>query len=67
MLGIIEAIDIEAGLRQQMRVTPLSTWYVKNARAGWKSQDLYESRDFVPVALRREDRLILEQIVRIKI
>lgn len=60
--GVIEASDIESGLRQEMRMPPLSTWHVEHSRAHWELENLEQSRDFPAIALRREERGVLEQV-----
>lgn len=63
MFGVVETINIKACFRQEMSVSALSTGHIENARSRRKAENIDQSRDFVPVTLRREDRLVLQQIV----
>jgi hypothetical protein len=50
-----------------MRVTPLATRYVENARANRKPQDVDQPRDFASILLEREERLVLEEILFVEV
>jgi len=67
VLRVVEPFDIEAGLGERMRMPPLPTWNIENARAGGQRQHVYEPRDLMPVALLSEDRLVREEIVSVEI
>ena len=49
-----------------MRVSPLSTGYVQQARANWKRKQLDEARYFLSVALGREEKTVLTEIVGVE-
>ncbi len=49
-----------------MRVTPLSARYIKDARANRESKQLDEARDFLAVALGREEKTVLTEIVGVE-
>ena len=50
-----------------MRMTSLPAGYIENPGAGRQAENVDQPRDFVPVALELEDRLILEEIMGIEI
>ena len=64
---VVEAVDVEAGLGEQVCVASLPARDVEQARAGWKAEDVDQSRDFVPVALERKQRLVLEQVLPVEV
>ena len=64
---VIETVDVEAGFGEQVRVASLAARNVEHARAGWKPEHVDESSDFVPVALEREQRLVLEQVLSVEV
>lgn len=57
---IIEAVDVESRFGEQVRVSTLPARHVENAGAGRQSEDVNESGCFFPIALEREERLVLE-------
>lgn len=67
VFGVVEPIDIVSGFGEQVRVPALPAWHVQDSRSRRQSKNIEKSRDFVPVILEREYRLILEEIVGIKI
>src|SRR5438034_11032809 len=50
-----------------MRVTPLPARNVQHARTDGQLEELDETRDLPPIVLEPEDRLVLEQVVRIEV
>jgi hypothetical protein len=49
-----------------MRVTALATWYVENTRSHRQAEQIDQTRYLVPIALQREERAVLEEIVGIE-
>lgn len=49
-----------------MRVPALSARYIQHARANRQSKQLYEARDFLSVALGREEKAVLTEIVGVE-
>ncbi len=49
-----------------MRVAPLTAGHVENARASRQSKKLDEPRSLLAVALEREERAVLQQIVGVE-
>jgi hypothetical protein len=66
-LGVVEAVDVVAGLGEQVRVAPLPAGAVEDARAGRQREQVDEPRDLPAVALRREERLVLLQVVGVEV
>ena len=66
-LRVVEAVDVESRFRQQMRVSSLPARDVEDARARGKTQDVHQARDFAPVALEGEKRLVLEQVLAVEV
>ena len=64
---VVEAIDVEAGFGEQMRVASLAARHVEHARAGRKAEHVDEARDLATIALERKERLVLEQILRVEV
>jgi hypothetical protein len=64
---VVEAIDVEAGFREQMGVPSLPAGDVEDTRPRREREDLEQARDLAAVALRREDRLVLEEIVGVEV
>jgi hypothetical protein len=50
-----------------MRVAALAARHIENARPRGKLQQIDETRDFPAVALEREERLVLEEIMRVEV
>ena len=67
VLRVVEPVDVESRFGEQVRVAPLAARHVENARAGRQPEQLDQPRDFLPVALEREERLVLEQILRVEV
>ena len=44
----------------------LAAGHVEHARADRETEDVDESRDFLPIALGREERAVLEEIVGVE-
>jgi hypothetical protein len=66
-LGEIESIDLKSRFGEQMAMPSLSTWHVQDARAGRQSQNVDQSRNFTPIALEREQWLILAQVFVVEV
>ena len=66
MLRVVEAIYVIAVLSQQMRVASLPARHVENSGADRQAENFDQARDFRPVALGREDRLVLPQIMGVE-
>ncbi|MEP6857001.1 MAG: hypothetical protein ABI994_01355 [Gemmatimonadales bacterium] len=47
-------------------MTPLSARYIKDVRANRESKQLDEARDFLAVALGREEKTVLTEIVGVE-
>lgn len=62
----VQAVYIESGFREQMRVPALAAWSIENSRAGRKLEDVNQPRNFAPVVLQREERFVLGKIVFVK-
>ena len=67
MLGVVQPIDAKARLGEQVRVPTLAAWHVEHARAGRQREQLDETRYLAPVARQVEDRLVLEEVVRVEV
>jgi hypothetical protein len=63
----IDAVHIEPGLGQQMRMSALTARHVEYARPGRQSQQVDQPRNFLPIATEIEDRLILEEVVGVEL
>jgi hypothetical protein len=50
-----------------MRMPPLAAWNVENARARREAEDVHQARDLAAIALEREQRLVLEQILIVEV
>jgi hypothetical protein len=66
LLRIVEPIDVVTGFGQQMCMTALSTWHVENSRTHRQAEQIDQARYFVPIALQREERSVLQEIVGIE-
>jgi hypothetical protein len=66
LLRIVEAIHIVAGLRKQVSVPALPARYIEYARANRKREQLDETRYFLAVALGREEKTVLTEIVGVE-
>jgi hypothetical protein len=49
-----------------VRVTTLTAWYVEYTRTVGQSEELDESRYFLPIALGREKKAVLPEIVGVE-
>ena len=65
--GVIETGDVESGLREQVRVSPLAARHVEDPRVGRQPEHVHDPRHVAPVELGREDRLVLEQVLRVEV
>jgi hypothetical protein len=50
-----------------MRMAPLPTRHVEDARARGQLEDLEQTRGLAPVALEREERFVFKQVLGIEI
>jgi hypothetical protein len=50
-----------------VRMAPLPTWRIEDARANRKSEHVDNARSLGPIPLRCENRRVLEKVVRIEI
>jgi hypothetical protein len=48
-------------------MSSLAAWNVEDSRARRKAEDVDQARDFAAIALEREQRLVLEQIVIVEV
>ena len=67
VLRVVQPLNLEPRLGQQVRVPPLPARDVEDARARRQGQQLDEPRDLVPVTYEFEDRLVLEQVLRVEV
>jgi hypothetical protein len=65
--GIIDAVYAKACFGEQVRMAPLPTWRIEDARANGKSEHVDDARGLGSIPLRGEDRRVLEKVVRIEI
>jgi len=65
--GQIEAVDIEAGFRQQVRMAPLAARNIEDARAVWQPENLEQAGDLVSIALEREQWLVFSQVESVEV
>jgi hypothetical protein len=61
-LGKIDAVHVEPGVGEQVRVPPLSARDVEQPRAKREPEDVEDPGDFLAVALRGEERLVLVEV-----
>jgi hypothetical protein len=50
-----------------MRVPALAARHVENTGAGWQSEHVDETRHLVAIALEREERIVLDQILVVEV
>jgi hypothetical protein len=50
-----------------MRMPPLAAGNIEDARAGRRAEDVDQAGDLVAVALEREQRLVLEQVLGVEV
>jgi hypothetical protein len=50
-----------------MRMSSLAAWNDEDARARRKAEDVDQARDLAAIALEREQRLVLEQILIVEV
>ena len=63
----VETIDEKARLGEQVTVSSLSAGYIENTRFRWKPKHFDDARHLAPIALEREQRLILPQVLGVEI
>jgi hypothetical protein len=66
LLGVVETIHVVSSFCQEMRVPSLSAGDVQYWRSNGKPEQIHETRCFVAIALGREERAILEEIVGVE-
>jgi hypothetical protein len=64
---VVDAIDVESGFREQMRVAAMSARAIQYPRANRQLEDVDQPRDFAPVARRIEDRFVFQEIAGVKV
>ena len=64
---IIDAVYAKPCFGEQMGMAALTAWRIENPRANGKSEHIDDSRSLRAIALRCEDRGVLEEVVRIEI
>jgi hypothetical protein len=67
MLRVVESVHIVSSFCEEMRMPALPAGNVEYPSSDRQPQYVYDSCDFLPIALQREYRLILEQILGIEI
>jgi hypothetical protein len=67
MLGEVEPVHIEPGFREEMRVPSLAARCVENPGASGKAEQLDHPRNLEAVPLCREERLVLQEVLGIKV
>jgi hypothetical protein len=67
MLGVVEPINVVTRFGEQMRMPALTAGHVEYSRSNRQSKHIDDARGFMAIALGRENRLILEQILGIEI
>src|SRR6267142_1661610 len=63
---IVETVDIVARLREQVRVSSLSTRDVQDPRGDGKAEQIHETRCFLAIALGGEEETVFQEIVGIE-
>lgn len=63
----IQSVDAKPGLGEQMTVPALPARHVEHPRVGGQSEQFEQARDLLPVALEREQWLVLAQIVLVEV
>jgi hypothetical protein len=64
---VVQPVDVVAGFGEQVRVPSLPARAIQNARGDGKLQDLDEPSDLAAVALQVEERLVLDEILRVEV
>src|ERR1035437_2940905 len=65
--GIVEAGDVEARFRKQVGMPSLPARHVEQPRIRGQFEHVEDPRHVAPVPLRSEDRLVLEQVLRVEV
>ena len=63
----IEAVEVKSRFGEQMAVPSLPARHVEDARARGQPEDVDESRDLTPIALEREQWLVLAQVLVVEV
>lgn len=66
-LRIIDTVDSKGRLGQQMRMASLTARRIKNPRPDRQTKQLDYAASFRTIALRREDRTVFPEVMRIEI
>ena len=66
LLRVVQSIDVEAILGQQVCVTTLTARNIENARAGRQTKQVDEPSYLLSIALGREERPVLLEIVGVE-
>jgi len=64
---IIQTVDVEAGFGEQVRVATLAARNIEYARTSREPENLDQSRDFVSIALEREEGFVFEKVLAVEI
>ncbi len=64
---VVEAVHVEAGFREQMRVTSLPAWHVEHPCVRGQLQQRYEARHLAPIAREVEQGLVLEEVLIVEV
>ena len=64
---IVDAVDVKPRVGEEMRMSSLATRNVENSRPRGKAEQLDQPSNFTPIALRREDWLVLEEILGVEV
>jgi hypothetical protein len=65
-VGVVETVHIVSRLGQQMRMSSLPARDIEYARSNRQAEQIYEASCFLAIALGREERAILQEIVGIE-
>lgn len=60
-------MHVIAGLREQVRVPPLTAGHVEYAGTDRQAHDVDEPRDLAAVLLERKERLVLEEVLLVEV
>jgi len=66
-LGVVQAIDVEPGFREQVCMAALPARHIEDPRSDRQLEQLQQPRDIPPILLRREQRLVLQEIVGVEV
>jgi hypothetical protein len=61
-VGVIDAVDVEAGFSKEMRVPTLTTRDVEHTGADGEAKDLEDAANFLPIAAEAEKRFVFMEV-----